>query len=101
MAKKTRPTFSAPRDKTAPAPASAHWVYRSDAPSPPPAAPPQAKPAVVVPRVVAPVAAAPVAVARATPPDAAVVLASRLLFPIALVTELIVTPLTACCRRKA
>lgn len=95
MAKKTRPTFSAPRDKTAPAPASAHWVYRSDAP-PPPAAPPQ-----TVPAVVAPVAVAPVVVGRATPPDAAVVLASRLLFPIALVSELIVTPLTACCRRKA
>lgn len=89
MAKKTRPTFSAPRAKAAPQATGSQWVYRSD-PAPVAAAP-----------TIAMAAPAPPAVAT-TPRHSSVVVncAALLLFPVALVNGLIVEPLTACCRRK-
>ena len=96
MAKKTRPTFTAPLDKAAPRPAGSQWVYRSDAA---PATGRGASPA-ELPR--APVARRPVAVASpaAAPPSGVIVnCAALLLFPIAAIVGLVVEPLTACCRR--
>jgi len=80
MAKKTRPTFSAPRAKAAPRPVDAQWVYRSEG--------------------------APAIAARTAPPavtrhsSGVVNCAALLLFPVAVVTGLILEPLAACCRRK-
>jgi hypothetical protein len=86
MAKKTRPTFSAPPAKAAPRAATSQWVYRTDAP---PAIATTTAPVVI---------AAPVAAPRRS--SGVVTCAARLLFPVALVTGLILEPLTACCRRK-
>jgi hypothetical protein len=101
MAKKTRPTFSAPSDKAAPRAAGSQWVYRSDA-TPAIAVtttpPVSQRKTVTARRPVVAVADAPVAAPRH--PRGVVNCAALLLFPVALVTGLILEPLAACCRRK-
>jgi hypothetical protein len=97
MAKKTRPTFSAPSDKPAPRTRDSQWVYRSDvAPAVAGKAPrPAAR------RTTVTGAASTVAPAVAPPRSGGVVnCAALLLFPVALLTGLVLEPLAACCRRK-
>jgi hypothetical protein len=98
MAKKTRPTFSAPRDKAASRPSGAPWVYRSSDAGPVLAggASTAESPRETVGRrtLTAAPAAAP---ARSS---GAVTCAAWLLFPVAVITGLVVQPLAACCRRK-
>lgn len=89
MARKPRPRFSAPSDKAAPGASGSQWVYRTD-PSPAIAPTPE-PPALPRPTVSA------VAPARSA---GVVTVAARLLFPVALVTVLVLEPLTARFRRK-
>ena len=107
MAKKARPTFSAPPAKAATGAAGSEWVYRSDAPK---AHPPRARaaaahhtPARVPARpraaVAPPVAALPSS-AAAPRSGAVVTCAAAILLPVAIVNSLILQPLAACFRRK-
>ena len=100
MAKKTRPTFSAPSDKAAPRSGDSQWVYRSDAA--PAIAGKTPRPAARRTTVAVAVATSTVAPAAAAPRSGSVVnCAALLLFPVALVTGLVLEPLAACCRRKS
>lgn len=95
MAKKTRPTFSAPPDKATPQAGGSQWVYRSD-PAPAIAAktaPPARSSSVVN-------AARSSSAATAARSSSVVNCAALLLWPVALVTGLVLEPLTACWLRK-
>jgi len=97
MAKKTRPTFSAPRDRAASQPSGSPWVYRSDAtPALAGVASPGESPRGTVARRTVTVAPA----AAPAGSSGAVHCAAWLLFPVAVITGLVVQPLAACFRRK-
>ena len=96
MAKKARPTFTAPRDKGATRPSGSEWVYRSDAaPAPKGGASSAELPRLAVGRPTLTVAPA-VAPARSS---SAVNCAALLLFPVAIIAGLVLQPVANCFRR--